>query len=336
MNLDVLKIFRFRLREYRWDILLLFILGFFLIGPLSHLSYFPFRDWFRNVWKSDYDIFPLSLFVVKIVVWIIFFLATKWLLSWLVTRYSLLRPDEYGFNYLDEKSQSKKRRDPLTDKKFLKEFIFQGNIQLENGGLTVTNSHSGCLIKPTWNSLKLNRKWKNFRAVLEIKFPSQKREKTEKFKKYLGVVFRAQNFDDYLMLELLKEGNSLVVRPHIRINGDWDAPYLNPDFNWLPDIYKPRTNTIKLTIIVKDNIVVVKEHSVNRFLRWLIADHADPNLRRADNKHEQLSKHYTGEVYFRDKAGMFGFRNYGNELAVVMSLYISGKLTKEDLDLIDK
>jgi hypothetical protein len=84
-------------------------------------------------------------------------------------------PSTYGFNYTKKRSNIKENNS-FSSERFLKDFYFQGNIKPERKGFTITNSHSGCLIKPTPKILRYNRLWKNFHADLEIEFPEQKLE----------------------------------------------------------------------------------------------------------------------------------------------------------------
>lgn len=324
MNLaEVLKIFRFNIKEYIPDILGLFLTGLFT-NYLLNLIYSPLHVLLLDFFKRDYDIFPLSFAILQILFWIIFYLFLRMLWQEIITFYTKLSPATYGFNYVNTRSRSNRRQNPLTPQKFLQDFIFQGNVKPINDGLMVTNSPAGCLIKPIPFLFNWHRKWANFQAELEIEFPKQKQEG---FNDFIGIVFRAQNFDDYFMLEVCRIDNDLVIRPHVRVNVNWDAPYLNPDFNRLTNFFNVRRKKAILNIKTKGNEVNVVESATNRELKWYLPSHVEANLLQAvggNQSRNDLSKTYVGEIYFRNKAGMFGFRNYGNELAFIKSLYIKG------------
>lgn len=320
MNLaEILKILRFSVREYKADIFWLFITGF-LTNWLLNFTYYPLHfSLFKSI-ERDYDIFPLSLAVFQILFWIISYLFLRMLWKEILTLFVKYRPSEYGFNY-KKQAQSKNRQSPLVAQRFLDDFIFQGNVKPVEDGLIVTNSPAGCLIKP--RTLGFRRNWLDFEVLIEAEFPKQERET---FNDYLGIVFRAQNFDDYFMLEVCCKNNDLVIRPHVRVNVNWDAPYLDPDFNRLNNFFGRRRRSIALKIKVKGSFVEVTELKTNRTLVWYLPTHVEPNQIQAVGSRagDNLSKTYVGEVYFRDKAGMFGFRNYGNELAFIKSLHITG------------
>lgn len=324
MNLaEILKIFRFNIKEYIPEILGLFLTGLFT-NYLLNLIYSPLHIFLLSFFKRDYDIFPLSFSIFRILFWIIFYLSLRMLWTEIVTFYTRFFPAVYGFNYIDNRSRSNKRKSPLTPQKFLQDFIFQGNIKPINDGLMITNSPAGCLIKPVPFLLNLGRKWKNFQAELEIEFPKQKQEG---FNDFIGIVFRAQNFDDYFMLEVCRINNDLIIRPHVRVNVNWDAPYLNPDFNMLSNFFKSQRENVILSIKAKGNEVSVVEAATNGELKWYLPSHVEANLLQAvggNQSRTDLSKTYVGEIYFRNKTGMFGFRNYGNELAFIKSLHIRG------------
>lgn len=331
--LENLKIFGINIKEYLSDILLLVLIGvatnylFYLIDVPLHNN-LPFNL------PDNYDIFPLTTAFLKITFWIIAFLLIRSFLSskiknWLSTFY----PYTYDFDMKSNK---------LDDERFCEEWVFQGNAQPLNGGLLVSNSNSGCLIKSIFNLGRpiIKGAWKNFTANIELEFPTQniranppgphnpntKADEQYAFEDYLGIIFRAQSFDDYIMLEITRIGNLLVLRPHLRVGGNWDAPILNIDANTLP----LTSSTISLNIVAKEKSVIVSlgKNSV----RWLLPTNAETNLIQHSNNNnasnglikvsESRPKYLIADAYFRDRAGMFGFRCYGNQIAFVKSLNI--------------
>lgn len=246
--------------------------------------------------------------------------------TWLSTHY----PYEYSFDG---------KKNKLTDDRFSREWIFQGNVQPVNGGLLVSNANSGCLIKSKFNLGRpvIKGAWKDFIANIDLEFPPQVNpinppgphnanyvpEGQFLFEDYLGIIFRAQSFDDYFMLEITRIGKYLVIRPHVRLGGNWDAPILNIDTNSVPLV----SSQISLNIIAKNNTIIVSlgENSI----KWLLPTHIETNLNQHpenDNslpkKNEHRSKNLIAETYFRNRSGMFGFRCYGTQIALIKSLNI--------------
>lgn len=136
----------------------------------------------------------------------------------------------------------------------------------------------------------------------------------------MGIVFRAQSFDDYFMLEVWRKNSYLCIRPHVRVLGDWDAPFLNPDAN--SRMFKGGTLNIVLRV-ESDSVKIIVNGEEEKSLEWILPMNYKINLR--ENKgieSDKLANGTVNKIPFRDMAGMFGFRNYGNEIAVVKSLSI--------------
>jgi hypothetical protein len=327
MNLNNLKFLGLNIKDYIVDIWFLI-----LLGPLTN----SFIQWlYFNVLHKNWprlDIFPLSFDVVKLLAWIGLYLGIKWLWEDKVkTWYSKFNSFEFN---------SKK---PLDDKDFIKNWIFQGNAQPFKGGLLVSNTNSGCLIKSgLWrlpflgiDLFRLNNIWKNFTANVEIDFLGDIQNKkinpaphthdgalmctnshcTYPFKDSLGLIFRAQNFDDYFMLELLKINDNIVIRPHIRSSGNWDAPILNIDNNSVKCDFP-----LKITIQVVGSSLTLNIQ--DKKIQWLLPTHLDTNLIGQIKDKESVVKTIISEIYFRDRAGMFGFRCFGDQIALVKSLKV--------------
>lgn len=214
-----------------------------------------------------------------------------------------------------------------TPKKISREWITQGNVYFENG-LNVTDTHSGILIKPKF--LWLGRIWLDFEAIMEVNFQNmtaldtvyneQKMEwvrfENNKMRQLLGVVMRAQSFDDYYMLEIWKIDKDIVLKPHVRISGVWRAPIYTS-----PIAYKlsKDQSLVRLRLVLKDRIARLYIGDDKNPLVWVLPSEyeIDPGKQNID-----LKDGFVREIPFNDRAGMFGFRNYGNELAVVKNLKI--------------
>lgn len=301
MNLSSLKLFGLNIRDYLLDIILLFLWGL-PSNVFIHWLYFSnFHKWWA--WL---DLSPVTLDAVKIVVWVITYLVLKSIWNRFKTLYTLKFPSKYSFNT--------NNRDGLNRDKFIKDWNFQGNVRVDNGELLISNSNSGCLIKPVPMFLRTSRIWKNFVAEIEFSFPRQ----DEPFTDYFGIIFRAANFEDYLMAEFASENNFLIFRPHIRFGGDWDAPILNLNKNKAAI----SGTIIKLKMEVIDEIIKIYINNKYAF-DWIIPTHIEPWMKQHAKKDgDGVTKTIIPELYLRCQAGMFGFRCYGNQRVLIKSLNI--------------
>ncbi len=332
--LENLKIFGINIKEYLFDIILLAIVGI-LTNYIFYLIEAPLHNSLPLGLPNNYDIFPLTSAFLKIAVWIIAFLLIRSIFN---TRIKDWLSTFYPYNYEFDMGKNK-----LDDERFCKEWIFQGNTQPLNGGLLVSNSNSGCLIKSRVNFGRpiIKGAWKHFTANIDLEFPPQtkpinppgphnpkiKTGAQYAFEDYLGIIFRAQSFDDYLMLEITRIDDNLVIRPHLRIGGNWDAPILNVDVNSLP----LTSQNIALNIVVREKVVLVSLGK--NTIKWLLPTNAETNLIQHSSNNtesnglikinESRPKYLIADAYFRNRAGMFGFRCYGNQVAFVKSLSIS-------------
>jgi hypothetical protein len=91
--------------------------------------------------------------------------------------------------------------------------------------------------------------------------------------------------------------------------------------------------------------MLVQKRKVNLYLKrgrewrpcfhWITPTHYKTNLNEG-KKEDVASEFITRKISFINLPGRFGFRNYGNEFAVVKSLEISSKFDKKDLELLVK
>lgn len=215
-----------------------------------------------------------------------------------------------------------------TEKKFKEDWEFQGNPIICPKGLLLTNSNSGLLIRP-------DKFWsKDFKATIEIVFRMQKRkinkewyeykgefkerDRTKTYKKLFGIIFRAQDLENYFLLEVWRIGNYIVIRPHVRIDGNWDAPILNPEENSML-FNKLRKFTMIFTADEKETTLYIN----NQKLTWVLPTHYEINLRHnLTTLQGDLKEGNVRKIPFRLSRGRFGFRNYGDELAYITSLNI--------------
>ncbi len=226
---------------------------------------------------------------------------------------------------------------------FSKSWILQGSPSLDKEGLVFTNSNSGCLIRPRfpWIFTKHFMKWGNFRSRIEVEFPEVFQEVSiwsepilsgngyikelhnvrEEFRKVLGVIFCAQSLEDYYMIEIWKVNDILSIRPHVRMLGNWDAPIHNSPLTFT---LKPKQSSVNLELAVENAVAKLRVNKSD-FFEWALPTKFEANL----IQHAKTSKSDTDlgdaaivDIPFRNKPGMFGFRNYGNELAIVKKLTI--------------
>lgn len=304
MNLDSFKIINLRINEYKSDLFLLIISGLvsnYLLYALSpvktqllSLLYLP----------NTYAIFPLPYPIIELSTWVVLFLIIRSIPIKLNTFLSSVFKNTYQFD-------SSNKEESMTSERFIKEWILQGSAVAHKGAILVSNSNSGCLIKNKW----FQRSWKDFTATIEVSFPKQQ---DSRFERRIGVIFRAQNYEDYLMLEFYHDqDDQLKFRPHVRYRGNWDAPFLDIDLY----MHKVTTSDIKLTIKVKNNLVTVDVNNDKSKFIWIIPTHIEVNLVQKTQT-DTLSKTTVPELYFRNNAGMFGFRTFGNQFALIKSLSI--------------
>lgn len=221
---------------------------------------------------------------------------------------------------------------------FSESWIMQGSPILKRDGLAFTNSNSGCLLKrgSHWIFSKNLRKWKDFKADITLDFiqayhivneqvikketETEKvvvwKQKREEFRQVLGIVFRAQNLEDYFMIEVWKVDDILSFRPHIRMSGNWDAPVYNS-----PTTIRLNKNQITVNLKAKDNVVYISVGNL-KILEWALPNEFEANLVQHPKQPSDLENSVVVKIPFRNKVGMFGFRNYGNELALVKKLEI--------------
>lgn len=211
--------------------------------------------------------------------------------------------------------------------RFSREWKTQGNVYFENG-LMVTDTHSGILLKPKF--LWLKRVWFNFeskmcvefrqRAIIETSYNETSkdwiRNENTKLRQVIGVILRAQNLDDYYMLEIWKIDKDIVLKPHVRISGVWRPPIFNSPISYK---LKNESQQVDFRLVVKDHVARLFVDKDEKPLVWIIPTEYEIEPGKQD---VSLKDGLVAEIPFNSRAGMFGFRNYGNEMAVVKSLEI--------------
>lgn len=186
--------------------------------------------------------------------------------------------------------------------------------------LYVKSSRAGCLLK--------THVWKDFRMTFELKF-------MEHLMKYVGIVFRAEDLENYLMLELFREdGGSSEgkpqwksgIKPHIRYKGGWEMVYR--------EIYNELdfTDFTQVILEVKDDTVNLFYKGEPKFI-WILPTHVDVNhietgSRKQDEeegKGEKIGKDVARnvqEIPFRLAYGRVGFRAHPGQGAIIKDLKV--------------
>lgn len=287
-----------------------------------------------TIFGREYDLIPaFNASAVGVILWFILFLGLRSLLDSLMGKYFLWlarKQDKYECNFT-----------MLSSAGFSEGWIIQGSPIISEDGLFFTNSNSGCLIKPGkyWPSSKNIRKWKNFKAKIVVEFPRIFHivndpgkigddaegaiigwiQKKEEFRQVLGIVFCAQSLEEYFMLEVWRINNKLSFRPHVRIFGNWDAPIYNSPVTIELDSNQPLA---ELNLELRNNVLKLKANK--GLFRWVLPTSFEANLiqHSASKESDRLKDAAIIKIPFRGRVGMFGFRNYGNELAVVKNLSI--------------
>jgi len=190
----------------------------------------------------------------------------------------------------------------------------QGSLKIIGDSLEITASNSGCLIR--------DYLYKNFIMSFNLKIPNGGRA---------GIVFRAQNLENYLMLqiELADTSAGTIVYdiiPHIRISGDFETFKIdNRESYSNPKLEYDAEKGLLINLEVKDSEAKVTIESNNKVeeFRWNIPTHAEPNIiQRPEKMMDSLGEKFTSKIWFRDKYGKIGFRAVSLEKAIISNLKV--------------
>lgn len=199
----------------------------------------------------------------------------------------------------------------------LSNLIWHGDVRvIDSVNLHVSQSDRGLLFKNVY--------WKDFVAYFSFKFGEPfpvrrnlsgvERKKSPK-ENFLGFIFRAQDLDNYFMLQLGLEidkvgKRTIFFRPHVRINGNWEAtthrfttcPYYD-DFNKVKCVVKG----MKLTLELNDKVLS----------EWDLPTHSSKKIEGGENTHIFGD---SSLITFRDDYGMVGFRASQGENAIIKDI----------------
>lgn len=282
---------RLKITNYLWEL--------FLALVSFGLTYFTF--WLYSTSNFRYrlgeDYAALSSPAIRFVVWIIIFLCIKQLSSWFSVIF-IKRGRLYRFNFQDWSAR----------------WIFQGGIVVKSSPsrLVVKQSNSGCLLR--------SYVWKDFEMTFEMRF-------CEGASEALGILFRAEDLENYFMLQIshYSQDGKLRIIPHIRIFGNWEVLGEQPllierglDLDaWFSVRLQAQKNIAKLFI---DDTLIYE---------WILPTHVEPNLRQhageGSETRGEAGKEPIGnvpKVPFRVRYGMVGFRAFPGEQTEIRGLEI--------------
>lgn len=262
---------------------LLDIFSFSLLGIV--IFYFFQKPQFLSLLNlsfsvSDINNFPINLFFV--IFWILIFLLLKKIREILAG--FLLSFKNYNF------------------KSWMWPYYweYQGNARLwkEDDTLYVTDTNSGCILKGYY--------WKNFEMTFSCKFPEGVDNQI------IGIIFRAKNLSDYLMVQINNEKN--IITPHIRMEGIWETIEGPWSFAHLE-----RNKYFKVKLKVLHTIVKLFINDT-KILDWVIPSNSDIKLDKKDKDSTENS--FVPRIDFRTIYGKIGFRAYYDEGAIIKKLFV--------------
>lgn len=207
----------------------------------------------------------------------------------------------------------------FTVKSWNNEWIYNGKTRLllEPVRLRVNSSRAGCLLKKYL--------WKNFKMSFQFRFLSK--ETVNPYYEYVGLVFRARDLENYLMLEMIQRNSEFFIKPHVRYLGMWETMSEEK----ISDEAKTPTDWQDVQLIVNGNEVRLLIEDVGEY-EWFLPTHIDINHiedgPRKNNSPEFDEKEFVAkttllpEIEFRESFGMIGFRAHLNQGAEIKDLTV--------------
>lgn len=191
-------------------------------------------------------------------------------------------------------------------------WIYNGKTKVLDGDplvLQVNSSRAGCLLSKFI--------WKNFEMKFDVWFMERG---------IIGIIFRAEDLDNYFMLQLRRKTDSIVIVPHVRYSGMWEV--------MSQDALGKHNNSksLAVTLQVKDARITLTIDGVGKYL-WNLPTHVDVNhiengVSNNQNKNSASENEFAAKVtglpkiQFRDTFGMVGFRAHLDEGANIENLTI--------------
>ena len=239
-----------------------------------------------TVADADQLLIPLRYF--RLIFWILTFLVAKELFSRFIA--FIKRGIFYEF----------------TSDSWYKDWIFNGKTKILKEfppTLRVNSSRAGCLLD--------RYIWKNFEMKFDMRFLERG---------IIGIVFRAEDLDNYFMLQLKKgdstlfaPNGSISIVPHIRYLGMWEQ--MSQD---ILGAKKNNSGWLEVTLKAKDNTVIFNVSGIGTYT-WNLPTHVDINHIESGNRKNQNSSSNADEKFvvkatdlpkipFKDTFGRIGFR----------------------------
>lgn len=249
---------------------------------------------------------PIDRKYLPLIIWLILFIFSK---DWVLQQWNNL--------WINSKNYS------LSLDRWSRDWIWQGAPRIERDGLIVTNCSAGCLLQ--------NRAWKNLRVNLIIAWSTiYEGRDNSVFPNKLGLIFRADNLENYFMLQIELSNNIIRVNPHVRLNGSWES--ISDQGNQM-EYFGLERNTIQngfpVELLVSNDKAIVRVNNIQA-IQWYLPTHA--NLKQEEE--DFLPNRIIPRINFRDKAGMFGFRNFRNESCLIKKLSVTGLDTDQAISLV--
>lgn len=194
------------------------------------------------------------------------------------------------------------------------------NKWIYNGSSALVTGPAGLDIKSTRAGTLLRRYlWSDFEMIFDFEYPPTSSSHTMN---YLGIVFRAQDLDNYFMIEVNKKDSDVYVQKLVRFKGGWETSMEDKmgTLRW--------DRPVKVKLIVNDYLAKLKVG--NLFCEWDLPTHVDLNHfesgsqpdRSRQSKYEESKN--VQEIPFRRSLGMIGFRAYPGQGAIIRNLAVKG------------
>lgn len=194
-------------------------------------------------------------------------------------------------------------------------WMYNGSSELivKPSGLYIKSSRAGTLFK--------KHLWRNFEMNFDLEFPPYSDEHTMD---YIGIVFRAQDLDNYFMIEInrKKDTNDLRVQRLVRYRGGWETS-IEEKIGTITDWTKP----LQISLTVACHLAKIKANNLS--CEWILPSNVDlshfesgSGAKKDENKPKYSESKSVPEIPFRTGFGMIGFRAYPGQGAIIRNLEI--------------
>lgn len=190
-------------------------------------------------------------------------------------------------------------------------------------GFKLTESDAGVLLKPYWKDFKLEFDF-NFEG---LKRSRDAREKVfyETRNNYFGVLFRAQDLDNYFMIQVGIKKGRLLIKPIIKVNGAWEVPTDTGKDFVLRDI--KANGDFPARCEVKGTIMYLSIGKAVSGFKWFLPNKIRPNYTGGEKPKTTEGPGFlfgdSKNIQFRSSYGRIGFRTYGDERVAISNIKIT-------------